>query len=170
MVVALVLSVIAMTVIVGARYLAVSGAFAWLTKRRMPGFYDGRRGQIRQEIAWSLASAFIYAAPAGVLAWGWQSFGWTRIYSNVSNYPMWWLPASVLVYLLLHDSWFYWTHRLMHRPQVYKRMHAVHHASRNPTAWTAMSFHPWESITGAILVPAPSFAHTAARPPMASAA
>ena len=106
MVVALVLSVIAMTVIVGARYLAVSGAFAWLTKRRMPGFYDGRRSQIRQEIAWSLASAFIYAAPAGVLAWGWQSFGWTRIYSNVSDYPLWWLPASVLVYLLLHDRWF----------------------------------------------------------------
>ena len=154
MVVALVLSVVAMTVIVGARYLAVSGAFAWLTKRRMPGFYDGRRSQIRQEIAWSLASAFIYAAPAGVLAWGWQSFGWTRIYSNISDYPLWWLPASVLVYLLLHDSWFYWTHRLMHWPQVYKRMHAIHHASRNPTAWTAMSFHPWESITGAILVPA----------------
>jgi sterol desaturase/sphingolipid hydroxylase (fatty acid hydroxylase superfamily) len=33
-------------------------------------------------------------------------------------------------------------------------MHAVHHASRNPTAWAAMSFHPWESITGAVLVPA----------------
>jgi lathosterol oxidase len=151
---ALILSVLAMTIIVGVRYLAVSGLFAWLTDRRLPGLYADRGRQIRQEIGWSLASAFIYAAPAGILAWGWQTHGWTRIYSNVADYPLWWLPASVLVYLLLHDTWFYWTHRLMHRPSVYKTMHAVHHASRNPTAWAAMSFHQWESITGAILVPA----------------
>ena len=154
MTLALILSVIAMTVIVGVRYLAVSGGFAWLTNRRFPGFYDDRRGQIRREIAWSLASAFIYAAPAGVLAWGWQAHGWTRIYSDVSDYPLWWMPASLLIYLLLHDTWFYWTHRLMHRPAIYRTMHAVHHASRNPTAWAAMSFHPWESVTGAVLVPA----------------
>jgi lathosterol oxidase len=43
---------------------------------------------------------------------------------------------------------------LMHVPRVYKHMHAVHHASREPTAWAAMSFHPWESLTGAILIPA----------------
>ena len=153
MALAVILSVVAMTFIVGIRYLAVSGAFAWLTNRRLPGLYDDRGDQIRREIGWSLASAFIYAAPAGILAWGWHARGWTRIYSGVSDYPMWWLPASLIVYLLLHDSWFYWTHRLMHRPAIYKKMHAVHHASRDPTAWTAMSFHPWESVTGAVLVP-----------------
>ena len=154
MMASLIFSVLAMTIIVGARYLAVSGLFAWLADRTMPGLYDDRRRQIRLEIGWSLASAFIYAAPAGVLAWGWQKHGWTVIYSHVGDYSLWWLPASVLVYLLLHDSWFYWTHRLMHRPRIYRRMHAIHHASRNPTAWAAMSFHPWESITGAVLVPA----------------
>lgn len=153
MLTALILSVFAMTIIVGVRYLAVSGAFAWLTDRRLPGFYDGRSDQIRKEIGWSLASVFIYAAPAGLLAWGWQARGWTRIYADVTDYPLWWLPGSVVVCLLLHDSWFYWTHRVMHRPRIYKRMHAVHHASRNPTAWAAMSFHPWESIMGAVLVP-----------------
>lgn len=154
MLTALFVSVVAMTAIVAGRYLAVSGAFAWVTNRRLPGLYGNRREQIRREIGWSLASAIIYAAPAGVLAWGWQTRSWTKIYSDTSDYPMYWLPASVLVYLLLHDSWFYWTHRLMHRPSFYKKMHAVHHASRDPTAWAAMSFHPWESITGAILVPA----------------
>ncbi|WP_425506868.1 sterol desaturase family protein [Sphingomonas sabuli] len=143
-----------MTLIVAVRYLIVSGLFAGLTTRRLPGAHTGREAQIRREILWSLASAFIYAAPAGLLAWGWQEHGWTRVYTDVADYPLWWLPLSVLVYLFLHDSWFYWTHRWMHRPTVFKRMHAVHHASRNPTAWAAMSFHPWESITGAILVPA----------------
>ena len=150
----LVLSIIAMSAIVAIRYAVVSGGFAWLTERRLPGLYHGRFAQIRKEIAWSIASAIIYGAPAGILAWGWQTHGWTRIYLDVSEYPLWWLPASVAIYLLLHDTWFYWTHRWMHRPAIYKRMHAVHHASRNPTAWTAMSFHPWESVTGAVLIPA----------------
>lgn len=143
-----------MMAIVAARYVATSAGFAWLTERKFPGLYSGRRQQIRKEIAWSLASALIYGAPAGLLAWGWQRLGWTEIYSSVSDYPIWWLPTSVLFYLILHDTWFYWTHRWMHRPAVYKRMHAVHHASRKPTAWTAMSFHPSESVTGAVLIPA----------------
>ena len=146
-------SIAAMSAIIAVRYLAVSGGFAWLTDRRIPNLYSDRGRQIRQEIGWSLASALIYGIPAGLVAWGWQARGWTRIYTNVADYPLWWLPLSVLVYLLLHDSWFYWTHRLMHRPTLYRRMHAVHHASRAPTAWTAMSFHPWESVTGAILIP-----------------
>ena len=153
MALALILSVLAMTVIVAVRYVAVSGGFAWLTGRRFPSLYSGRASQIRSEIRWSLASAFIYAAPAGILAWGWQRYGWTRVYTDMASYPSWWLPVSVLIYLAAHDSWFYWTHRLMHRPSVYKRMHAVHHASRDPTAWAAMSFHPLESITGAIVIP-----------------
>ena len=152
--VTLLISIAAMTLIVALRYLAVSGAFAWLTNAKLPGLYDGRTAQIRSEIGWSLISALIYAAPAGALAWGWQTHGWTKIYSEFGTYPLWWLPLSILVYLLLHDSWFFWTHRLMHVPAVYKKVHAVHHASRNPTAWAAMSFHPWESISGAILIPA----------------
>jgi sterol desaturase/sphingolipid hydroxylase (fatty acid hydroxylase superfamily) len=143
----------AMTAIVGLRYLAVSGGFAWLTGRRSPGLYDGRALQIRREIGWSLASAAIYGVPAGVLAWGWQERGWTRVYSDVSDYPLWWLPLSVLAYLLLHDTWFYWTHRWMHRPRLFKVAHAVHHASRPPTAWAAMSFHPVEALTGAVVIP-----------------
>lgn len=145
---------LAMCAIVGGRYLAVSGGFAWLTARRFPGLHDGRAGQIRREIGWSLGSALVYGVPAGVVAWGWQAHGWTRIYSDVGAGPLWWLPASVVVYLLLHDAWFYWTHRLMHVPAVFRRAHAVHHESRAPTAWAAMSFHPYEAVTGAVLIPA----------------
>lgn len=100
----LALSLVAMTVIVGGRYLAVSGGFAVLTARRFPGLYDGRGPQIRKEVTWSLLSAAIYGIPAGLVAWGWQARGWTRIYSDVGDYPLWWLPLSVAVYLLLHDT------------------------------------------------------------------
>lgn len=148
------IAIVLMTLIVGVRYLLVSGAFALATRLRHRGLYAGLTPQIRREIGWSLASAFIYGAPAGLLAWGWQEHGWTRVYTAAAAYPLWWLPVSVLVYLFAHDTWFYWTHRLMHRPVLFRVAHAVHHASRPPTAWAAMSFHPWEALTGAVVIPA----------------
>lgn len=148
------LSMIAMTAIVAVRYLAASGFFAWLTHRLHPGLYSGLGRQIGMEIRWSLASAAIYGLPAGLVAWGWQQRGWTLIYTDPGAYPLWWLPLSVLAYLLAHDAWFYWTHRWMHRPSLFRIAHAVHHASRPPTAWAAMSFHPIEALTGAIVIPA----------------
>ncbi len=148
-----VLSMLAMTLIVALRYALSSGFFAWLTERVRPGLHGGLNRQIRSEIGWSLASAAIYGMPAGLIAWGWQNRGWTMIYSDWHAYPLWWLPVSFAVCLILHDSWFYWTHRLMHAPLPFKLAHAVHHASRPPTAWAAMSFHPLEAISGAIVVP-----------------
>ena len=150
---AIVLSALAMTAIVAVRYLLSSGAFAWITGRVRPGLYGGLRPQIRREIGWSLASAAIYGIPAGVVAWGWAERGWTRIYSDIGDYPLWYLPLSLFLYLAAHDTWFYWTHRLLHRPRWFRAAHAVHHASRPPTAWAAMSFHPLEALSGAVVIP-----------------
>ena len=148
------LSAAAMTIIVGIRYLLTSGAFAWATRIKHPGLYAGMGSRMKREIYWSLASAAIYGIPAGIVAWCWDSLGWTQIYTDVGDYPLWYLPVSVLLYLAAHDTWFYWTHRLMHRPFWFKTAHGVHHESRPPTAWAAMAFHPWEALTGAIVIPA----------------
>lgn len=144
----------AMTGIVALRYLATSGVFAWLTARVRPGLYRGLAPQIAGELRWSLLSAAIYGVPAGIVAWGWHGKGWTRIYTGAHDLPLGWLPLSLLAYLLAHDAWFYWTHRLLHAPRVFAVAHAVHHASRPPTAWAAMSFHPLEALTGAVVIPA----------------
>lgn len=154
MTVAILISALAMTLIVGVRYLITSGLFAWVTQRLRPGQYRGQSAQIRTEIKWSLLSAAIYGAPAGVVAWGWQNRGWTLIYSDWDAQPHWMLPLSLFVFLFAHDTWFYWTHRWMHRPRIFRIAHKTHHASKPPTAWTAMSFHPIEAVTGAIVIPA----------------
>ena len=151
---AIIVSAAAMTLIVGVRYLFASGGFALATRLRHPGLYRGLDAQMRREAAWSLASAAIYGIPAGVIAWGWQAHGWTRVYADVAAIPLWYLPVSVLLYLIAHDTWFYWTHRWMHRPRPFALAHAVHHASRPPTAWAAMAFHPIEALTGAVVIPA----------------
>ncbi len=148
------LSAAAMTAIMAVRYLATSGFFAWLTGRARPGLYAGLGPQIGMEMRYSLLSAAIYGVPAGIVAWGWQQSGWTLIYTNLSDWPLWWVPVSAFLYLFAHDTWFFWTHRWMHWPRLFRIAHAVHHASRPPTAWTAMSFHPLEALTGAVVIPA----------------
>lgn len=154
MTLAIILSALAMSAIVALRYLATSGLFAWATARVRPGLYAPLGGQIRREIGWSLLSAAIYGVPAGIVAWGWQGHGWTLIYTDWHAYPLWYLPLSPFLYLAAHDTWFYWTHRWMHRPRPFRIAHAVHHSSRPPTAWAAMSFHPLEAATGAVVIPA----------------
>lgn len=151
---ALIASALVMSIIIFTRYVLTSGLFDWLTRRRMAGLYRGKWQQIRREGYWSLLNCAIYGVPAGIVAWGWQAHHWTRIYDDAHAYPLWWLPVSVFVYLALHDTYFYWTHRWMHRPRVFNVAHAIHHESRPPTAWAAMSFHPYEGLTGAIVIPA----------------
>jgi len=154
MFITIILTALTMTLIVALRYLVVSGVFAWITALIKPGHYSGQSRQIGREIRWSLYSAAIYGVPTGILAWGWTEYGWTQVYMDISDYPLWYLPLSLLLYLVLHDTWFYWTHRLMHRPKWFRIAHAVHHDSRPPTAWAAMSFHPIEALTGAVVIPA----------------
>ena len=48
--------------------------------------------------------------------------------------------------LVLHDAYFYWTHRFMHLRGVFGWVHARHHEARTPSAWTAFAFHPLESL------------------------
>ncbi len=147
------LSSAAVTVIIALRYLLTSGLFDLLTRKARPGLYDGQGKQIAREIRWSLLSAGIFGVPAAAAIWSWRHHDLTFLYSDISDYPLWYLPVSLMLYLLAHDTWFYWTHRLMHRPRWFKLAHRVHHDSRPPTAWTAMSFHPIEAVSGAIIIP-----------------
>jgi sterol desaturase/sphingolipid hydroxylase (fatty acid hydroxylase superfamily) len=148
------LSALVMSGIVALRYLLSSGGFALATAVKKPGLYQPLNRQIRAEIGWSLLSCLIFGLPAGVIAWGWQVHGWTRIYRDPHAMPLWWMPVSLGIVLLAHDTWFYWTHRWMHRPSIFRIAHGVHHASRPPTAWAAMSFHPIEALTNAVIIPA----------------
>ena len=70
-----------------------------------------------------------------------------------TEYGWLWYFASVPVYLFIHDTYFYWTHRMMHHPKIFPVMHKVHHESRQPTPWAGFSFHPTESMLGAAILP-----------------
>jgi len=57
-------------------------------------------------------------------------------------------PAAVLQTLclillldLFHDTWFYWSHKLLHTRWMMRNVHYMHHQSTNPSAFTGYSFH-----------------------------
>jgi sterol desaturase/sphingolipid hydroxylase (fatty acid hydroxylase superfamily) len=59
------------------------------------------------------------------------------------------LALSVVLMTLVHDAYFYWTHRLLHWKPLYRRVHHVHHRSTSPTPWAAYAFHPVEALVQA---------------------
>jgi lathosterol oxidase len=77
----------------------------------------------------------------------------TLVYTNLSYYPVWWIFVSVALSLVIHDTYFYWMHRLLHHPKIFRYAHLVHHESTNPSPWASYSFHFIEAWTeGAVLL------------------
>ncbi|MCK0125758.1 sterol desaturase family protein [Gelidibacter sp. F2691] len=77
----------------------------------------------------------------------------TAIYLDPLTYGIWYLPLSLFLVLAVHETYYYWVHRAMHLKRFYKTVHKVHHQSLSTTPWTAFSFHPWESILEALILP-----------------
>ncbi|WP_127128524.1 sterol desaturase family protein [Pseudoflavitalea rhizosphaerae] len=98
-----------------------------------------------REIWHSMQSTFVFTIIIVILA-ATPVRQYTQIYTNVSDYPVWWIPVSVALALVIHDTYFYWFHRLMHHPKIFKYTHLVHHKSTNPSPWTSYSFHMLEAV------------------------
>jgi sterol desaturase/sphingolipid hydroxylase (fatty acid hydroxylase superfamily) len=64
-----------------------------------------------------------------------------------------WAVVSGLAMVAGHDAWFYWTHRLIHRPKLFRAFHRRHHRSMNPSPFTAYSFDIGEAAINAAFVP-----------------
>ena len=111
-----------------------------------------RKGQLKKEIIWSIKASLIFALAGTLVYWLWTK-DLTAIYLTPGEYGYWYLPISLLLILFIHETYYYWVHRWMHHPRIYKKVHKVHHDSLTPTPWTAFSFHPWESLLEAIILP-----------------
>ena len=103
---------------------------------------------IRQEIKNSIITILIFAI-IDVALYVAQLNGYTQIYDNVNEYGWGYFVFSILLMILLHDAWFFFTHRLMHHPKLFKYIHKVHHQSTDPSPFAAFSFHPLEAVVEA---------------------
>lgn len=146
-------------IIVG-RYFLVSGLFYLIFYIWFPEKWKQRKinkksynaSQIRREISWSMITALIFSLTGTIMILLWQQ-SYTRIYIDIHQYPLWWLPVSLVVSLLIDETYYYWVHRWLHIPSVFRKIHKIHHQSNMPSPWTAFSFHPVEGLLLSLSLP-----------------
>jgi len=79
---------------------------------------------------------------------------YTLLYTDINDMPLWYIPVSLVLSLIIHDTYFYWMHRLLHHKFLFKTVHLVHHKSTNPSPFASYSFHLFEAIPeGLVLLP-----------------
>lgn len=155
----MVVTLIIFLVVMG-RYVLIAGIFyvvfyIWYPDRWQQRRINNRtykKGQLQKEVGWSCLTAMIFAISGAFTFLLWQK-GFTKIYQDIDQYAIWWVPASLFVALLLHETYYYWLHRWMHLPKVFRYVHKVHHDSNITSPWTAFSFHPMEGFFQAIFLP-----------------
>lgn len=148
------------SIFVFLRYVLVAGGFYLFfyvfAKRRFIHrklhFHLRKPGQSWKEVRWSALTSLAFGVAGTLLLLAWQE-GLTKIYNNIAQYGYAYLVLSLFIALLLHETYYYWLHRWMHQPKIYRIVHKVHHNSIITSPWTSFSFHPLESILQAILVP-----------------
>lgn len=79
------------------------------------------------------------------------------LYFNKNDYGLFYFVSSFFILVLLHDAYFYWTHRLMHHKLLFRKFHSTHHMSRNPSPWTSYSFDTGEAFVNGIFLFLASF-------------
>lgn len=101
--------------------------------------------QIRQEIKNSIIVilAGLVTTPIILIL---QQMGYTKIYVDPNQYGFGYLIFNVVILWLIGDAWFYFAHRWLHQPTLYRYIHAVHHQSLDTTPYTTLSFHFLEPL------------------------
>jgi sterol desaturase/sphingolipid hydroxylase (fatty acid hydroxylase superfamily) len=100
--------------------------------------------QVHREVFNSTRAVLLYngvqlAARIFVLAFGY-------VFLINRPIPAWEFWLSLPLVIVVHDAYFYWTHRLMHLPWLFRWFHWEHHRSQAPTVFTAYSFSIPEAI------------------------
>jgi sterol desaturase/sphingolipid hydroxylase (fatty acid hydroxylase superfamily) len=146
------ISVLRYLIFAGVAYLIFyvwkrSDFFSMKIQSKFPG-----RELILAEIRNSFISLFVFAL-IGVGIYMLRKNGYTLIYLDFYQYSIAYFVFSVIVLIMIHDTYFYWMHRAIHHKSVYKYVHRVHHVSTNPTPWASFSFHPLEAVLEVGILP-----------------
>ena len=148
------------TAVIFLRYFLVAGIsygyfYHWKrgewSYRKIQTQYPGIR-QVWKEIKYSLRTLLIYAGGSWFFL-GWLEKGLTLRYQEVPEFGWGYLIVSFLIMIFLHDTYFYWTHRLMHHKAFFSWTHRTHHLFTNPSPWCSFAFHPWEAFVSMGIIP-----------------
>ncbi len=147
-------------VIITGRYFLVAGIFflifhkwfktKWFTRKINKKDYKPH--QFKNEVKWSMVTGLIFSIAGTITLYLWQK-GFTNVYLEPAKFGWIYLPLSLLLLMGIHETYYYWLHRWMHRPAIFKIIHKVHHNSNITSPFTAFSFHPLEGVLQAVFLP-----------------
>jgi len=108
--------------------------------------------QLVVEFLISLRSIAIFST-IGLATFGLERAGLLPLPHLAASWGPVWFVVSLSLIIVGHDAYFYWAHRLMHDPRLFRRFHRRHHLSHNPSPFTAYSFDLAEAAVMGTFVP-----------------
>jgi sterol desaturase/sphingolipid hydroxylase (fatty acid hydroxylase superfamily) len=132
------------------------GLHLWLYRAKGQGIerkYDARgqisnngtftfRSQVPDNMLWSLVSGITFATVYTILWFQGAANGYGAT-ATFDTHPVWFI-AFFAILPLWGSFHFYWVHRWLHWPPLYKIAHALHHRNVNVGPWSGISMHPIE--------------------------
>ncbi|MGL6075507.1 MAG: sterol desaturase family protein [Fimbriiglobus sp.] len=116
---------------------------------------DGK--QIRFEIKNSLI-VMVAGSPMTFAVSTLYASGATQLTTDASTLGWPVIIGTFIGLLIFNDTWFYFWHRLLHHPKLFRHVHATHHKSVDVNPFSSYSFHWFEGfILGAWVLPAVLF-------------
>jgi Delta7-sterol 5-desaturase len=141
------------------RYLIAASltfAIVWMLQRsrikdRKIQTRTATKKEMRREFLQSVQSALVYTFGAAFLIWGREEGYFYDIFGAGFGLK---IDLLILAAIIIgHDAYFYWVHRIMHHPKLFKHFHRAHHRSITPTPWAAYSFAIPEAFVMFMFVP-----------------
>lgn len=129
----------------------VGVAWAWSSPRLAP--YRIRPEQSRKVVGPKLwARVLGNMAFSGVMVFVLTYGAYPWLIDDSASLSLWGLSHAVVI-LLVYDLFYYFMHRYaFHELKLLKRVHAVHHVVRSPTAIESLYLHPVETVLGQVLL------------------
>ena len=100
--------------------------------------------QVHDNVFWTLGSGMAQLSAFQAVTMWLMANGYAPTITFASN-PIWFVLALIVlpIWSAFH---FYWVHRLLHVPFIYKHVHALHHRNVNIGPWSGNSMHPIEHL------------------------
>jgi sterol desaturase/sphingolipid hydroxylase (fatty acid hydroxylase superfamily) len=114
--------------IIGSRYLIIAGIafliwYGVLRKMMKSKKIQSKYPQLNdytREIGFSITTIFILAFIPTMILGSPELAKHTKFYTDINQHSIAWFIIAFPVMAIMHDTYFYWMHRLIHHPKLFK--------------------------------------------------
>jgi lathosterol oxidase len=100
---------------------------------------------ILYDIKWSIIDTIFQSISFSLLRLAFPRYSF--MYYDVNDYPLPYIPLSMLFHIIFDEFFTYWIHRFMHTYNfMYTKLHRIHHKSIDVTPFSSFAFHPLDTF------------------------